>query len=306
MTIELPSLSVVIPTRSRPAELSRCLAAICDLDHPCYEVIVVDDGGSAPLERVLEPFRERLTVSLLSQSRAGPAAARNKGALAAGGDLLAFVDDDVVLDRGWASAVCRQSLVAPGAGIGGRTENLLSDNPYSGTSERIIELAYEHYNSGSAGARFFAANNIAFPGEGFRAIGGFDASFRTSEDRDLCHRWVASGRPLVYAPDAIARHAPPLTLRGFARQQFGYGRGAFNYHRTRIRRERRSSELSVSFYGRVLREAGGELRAGHVRKVGLLGLWQLANLAGFSYEAAVALTRGLRRRRRLVDSTRAR
>jgi glycosyltransferase involved in cell wall biosynthesis len=291
---DVPSLSVVIPTHERPGQLGDCLAAIAALDHPHdgLEVIVVDDGGRSPVRPIVDRFRDELAVTLIAQQRAGPAAARNAGAGAAGGDLLAFVDDDIVLDRGWTRAMLQQALVEPGAAVGGRTVSLLRANPYAATSERIIELAYEYYNSGAAGPRFFAANNIAVPAAGFREIGGFDPAFRASEDRDFCDRWLESGRPLAYAPDAVAGHAPPLSLRSFMRQQFGYGRGAFAFHRARFRRGRGLSGFSLSFNSMVLREAGGHLRRWELRRVALLALWQLANLAGFTREAVTALAPG--------------
>jgi GT2 family glycosyltransferase len=288
---EAPPISVVIPTYERPGLLGNCLTALAALDYPraALEVIVVDDGGSSMLQPVVEPFRDALAVRLLSQSRAGPAAARNTGAAAADGAVLAFVDDDVVLDRGWPRAILRRVRAEPGAAVGGRTISLLPDNAYAATSERIIELAYEHYNSGPAGPRFFAANNMAVPAAGFRAIGGFDPGFRASEDRDFCDRWLESGWPLAYASDAVAAHAPPLSLRSFLRQQFGYGRGAFRYHRARYERGLGLSGFSASFTGLVSREACWHLRQRELGRVALLALWQLANLAGFSHEAAVTL-----------------
>jgi glycosyltransferase involved in cell wall biosynthesis len=297
-------MSVIVPTYERPGLLGECLTAIAALDYPrdSLEVIVVDDGGNSPLQPVVDRFRDATAVTLLGQARAGPAAARNTGAAAAGGEFLAFVDDDVVLDRGWTRAILRQALANPGTAVGGRTISLLAANPYAATSERIIELAYEHYNSGPAGPRFFAANNMAVPTAGFRAIGGFNPRFRVSEDRDFCDRWLESGRPLAYAPDAVAGHAPPLSLRSFLHQQFGYGRGAFAYHRARFRRGRGLSGFSPSFNGLVVREAARHLRSGELGHAALLTLWQLANLAGFSHAAAVTLLAGRGRRdpRRVV------
>jgi glycosyltransferase involved in cell wall biosynthesis len=295
---DVPSMSVIVPTYERPGLLGDCLGAIAELDYPraALGVIVVDDGGNSPLQPVVDRFRDGTAVTLLRQPRAGPAAARNTGAAAAAGEFLAFVDDDVILDRTWLRAILRQARAKPGAAVGGRTVSLLAANPYAATSERIIELAYVHYNSGPAGPRFFAANNMAVPAAGFRAIGGFNPGFRASEDRDFCDRWLESGRPLAYAPDAVAGHAPPLCLRSFLLQQVGYGRGAFAYHRARFRRGRGLSGFSATFHGMVLREACRHLRRRELGRGALLTLWQLANLAGFSQEAAVTLLAGCGRR----------
>src|SRR5919109_3753697 len=48
--------------------------------------------------------------------------------------------------------------------------------------------------------------------------GGFDTTFRTSEDRDLCDRWLHHAYRMIYAPEVIVSHAHPLTLRTFWRQ----------------------------------------------------------------------------------------
>src|SRR5687768_5734054 len=92
-------LSIVIPSRHRPAALARCLTAIAagDLDGAAFEVVVVLDG-----EDVADPLvPEGLEVRVLRVPRAGPAVARNRGAAAARGEVLAFTDDDCTPDRDW-------------------------------------------------------------------------------------------------------------------------------------------------------------------------------------------------------------
>jgi glycosyltransferase involved in cell wall biosynthesis len=281
-----PALSVVIPTRDRPRQLKECLAGIARLEcHSGLEVLIVDDGGSAELASVVDRFRHAYDVRLLRQRHAGPAAARNAGAARASGSLLAFIDDDVIVDAGWADAIERTAGDCPGAAIGGRTLNSLPHNPYASTSEQIIELAYHHYNSGPGGPRFFAARNLALPMPDFLAVGGFDPSFQTSEDREFCDRWRESGRRMVCAPAAIALHSNPLTLRSFWRQHLGYGQGAFAYHVARARRGHGLTGFDGAFYWLVAREAATALRRRDLHRVMLLAVWQLANLVGFSQAA---------------------
>ena len=69
--------SVIIPTYNRAATLNQCLQALAGLGYPRgnFEVVVVDDGGSASLESLLEPWRGSLQLRLLKQENAGPAAA---------------------------------------------------------------------------------------------------------------------------------------------------------------------------------------------------------------------------------------
>ncbi|HEX8294529.1 MAG TPA: hypothetical protein VF570_22430 [Pyrinomonadaceae bacterium] len=118
-----------------------------------------------------------------------------------------------------------------------------------------------------------------------RAGGGFDETFTTSEDREVCDRWLARGLRLVYAPDAVVLHAHALRLRSLWRQHFGYGRGARRFHLARAARGAGGFRPEGSFYLKLLRASIS--RARHARSLAppLLLAWaQAANAAGFFYE----------------------
>ena len=187
-----PVFSIIIPTYDRPAQLANCLKALARLDYPHdrFEVLVVDDGSKTPPEALATSFRERLDVRLLIQAHAGPAAARNTGAAQAKGRFLAFTDDDCMPAPDWLQTLAARFASTPDQIIGGRTLNARSDNLYSTTSQTIIEVVYAYYNTDPNQASFFASNNLAVPADRFRAISGFDATFTTSEDRELCDRWL--------------------------------------------------------------------------------------------------------------------
>jgi cellulose synthase/poly-beta-1,6-N-acetylglucosamine synthase-like glycosyltransferase len=287
-----PAASVVVPTRNRAAELEGCLEALAALDPPAggFETIVVDDGGDEPLEGLVRRWRGRLELDLLRVTRRGPAAARNAGVERARAPVLAFTDDDCRPRRDWLRALVARLDAAPDALVGGRTVNGLPGNSYAAASQLIVDLVYAHYNAQPDRARFLASNNLAVRVDALRAAGGFDASFTTSEDRELCDRWRASGGRIVLAPEAVVEHAPPLTLGRYAAQHFGYGRGAHRFHRVRSRRGSGRFVDETSFHVRLpaLLRATGERRA---RLAGLLVLWQAANAAGFFWEAATGFGR---------------
>jgi cellulose synthase/poly-beta-1,6-N-acetylglucosamine synthase-like glycosyltransferase len=283
----LPDCTVIVPTHSRPRRLAACLESLADLDYPAdrYEVIVVDDEGDTPLDSICAAFRGRLELTLLVQKRAGPAAARNNGAKHARGELLAFTDDDCRPEVAWLRRLAERFAAEPERAFGGRTVNALSRNPYAAVSQLVITVGYAQNNRDPEDARFFASNNIAFPREGFLAVGGFDPSFTTSEDRDLCARWTLSGRRMSYVPDAVVWHGSELTFRSFARQFFFYGRGAFRFHRAQAGRTGRSVSIEPSFYWALARSPFVDRRVARpLRALSLLALWHLFTTAGFVRE----------------------
>ena len=284
-----PAVSIVVPTFERPDQLQECLASLAALDYPRdrYEVIVVDDGGAAAIEPIIAALRPGLDVTLIRQVNAGPAAARNTGAAHAGGQVLAFTDDDCRVDPGWLRGLTDALAAAPGSMVGGQTVNDAS-GIYPAMSQLIVDVVYRHYNRDPMQARFLASNNVAFSADGFREVGGFDPDFRFSEDRDLCDRWRHSGRRIVHTPAALVYHAHRMGARGFCRQHFQYGRGAERFSRHRAARGSGSMLSELRFHLDVMNWIGYPIshapRRQAIPVAALLGVWQTANFAGYVYE----------------------
>jgi len=299
----LPSCTVVIPTRGRPAMLAECLESIARSDYPrdLLEVVIVDDGDAddpRPASAVLA-VRDRLDVSLRQTSGRGPAAARNFGASEARGTILLFTDDDCRVDSRWLRSLSESIRNAPTTAAGGRIVNRLGDNRWSTASQRVIDLVYAYYNADPGQATFLASNNLAVHADAFSELGGFDERFRTAEDRDFCRRWLAAGHELIYVPSAVVEHAHRLTGQDFVLQQFAYGRGAFHFHRTAAREGDSQARRVRGFYAdvpRLARRLVQEEGAGDGKRIARLALeiggWQLANAAGFAWEAIRAQRAG--------------
>jgi glycosyltransferase involved in cell wall biosynthesis len=281
--------SVIIPTRDRPAALGQCLRALSRLDYPreAFEVIVVDDGSSRPIQPILDPVRSQMQVRLLRQENAGPASARNLGAAVARGDWLVFLDDDCEPSSGWLGAL---DAARPSADVvlGGVTLNGLRTNRYSIASQQLLDYLYEYFFQLSSPFRFFASNNLAVAARRFQRLGGFDSRFpiAAGEDREFCSRWLQSGGRLIRVPEAVVKHAHVLSLRSFLRQHFHYGQGAFTYDWLRGKQNSHRLRLQpFSFYTNLFRfpwrtENGWNAWVGAV----LLVLSQAANTAGFLYQ----------------------
>lgn len=88
--IRVPLFSVIVPTFDRPALLRMAVESVLHQSLPDFEIIVVDDGGTKPIEVPAEP---RIRV-VRRDHRGGPAAARNTGIAHARGRFICFLDDD--------------------------------------------------------------------------------------------------------------------------------------------------------------------------------------------------------------------
>lgn len=300
-----PECSIIIPTFRRPRELADCVRALTRLDYPLtrVEVIVVDDGSGIDLKPCLRPFREQLNISLVVRERAGPAGARNAGAVRAHGELLAFTDDDCRPAATWLRLLAEHCAARSGTGAGGHTINALPENPYASLSQLVIDVGYEQNNSDRAAAQFLTTNNLVVPAEGFRLVGGFDARFTTSEDRDFCDRWLLAGLSLSYVPDAVVFHAHRLTWRRFVRQHFAYGRGALRFHAAYRARRGQRVGLSRSFYVSLARAPFRRASGADALKLSvLLQLWNVVNTAGFAWEWFISGTDRRSRREELTPA----
>jgi glycosyltransferase involved in cell wall biosynthesis len=285
MSAKPPTFSVIIPTYARPLQLAACLQSLANLDDSGerFEVIVVDDGSATPPQAVVASFQDRLDVTLLRQAHAGPAAARNAGAAQARGNFLAFTDDDCMPAPDWLQTLTARFATLSGHLIGGRRLNALPDNPYSTTSHMLTDFAYVYFNDTRAG--FLSSSNLALPTDRFRALGGFDTDFLTSEDREFCDRWLHHGYRMTYASEVLVYHAHAMTLHSLWQQRFRFGCGAFRFHQTRARRGASPFRPDLKFYFHLLRYPFSQVRGRRAMLlVALLVLAQGANAAGFLRE----------------------
>lgn len=291
MSTEQVSFSVIIPTYNRSDKLQICLQALAAQNYPAdrFEVIVVDDGSDSDLNAVLRRFGPQPRMALVVQDNLGPAAARNKGAEQATADILAFTDDDCTPDSNWLSALASGFQNGEPAMVGGKIINVLTENPFSAISQLIVDIVYRHYNANPQKSRFFASNNFAIPKEIFSRTGGFNQALRFAEDRELCDRLLFQSFRLVFEEKAVVYHVHNLSFRGFCRQHFGYGRGAYNFHRIRARRGSGSMHNEFKFHMNVRNWLLSPLSSTRgwqaVGMAALIVTWQLVNATGFFWEA---------------------
>ena len=290
MITDVPHFSVIVPTYNRPDSLTQCLYSLAGQDYAQdrLEVIVVVDGSRTPVESISVPFQNRIEIHLIRSSRKGAASARNTGAEQARGEFLAFTDDDCSPHSSWLGKLAECCGRHPGCAVTGKTLNLLKNNAYASAAQLLIDYLYAHYNSSPQHARFLTSNNFAVPASAFRELGGFSPAFASAggEDREFCDRWLSRNFTLVYEPQAVVYHCHSMTLTGFIKQQFNYGRGAFRFNRLRyLRNGSRFSVEPLAFYVRMFKYPylrQNPMKA-HLYAL-LFAASQGINFAGFAFE----------------------
>jgi len=238
-----PTVSLVVPTRDRPDGLARLLNTALGQGfrgprppgsgRPVPdEVIVVDDGSAEPV--AVAAVAARFGARLLRHERPlGPAAARNQGWLAAGSELIAFLDDDCRCPEGagWLGALTALfqdpsvALVAPRVqSARGRAPGWLA----------AYESAHSPLDRGSAPAPVRPASPVPFvPAAALIArrtvlesAGGFDETLTVGEDVDLVWRLAEAGWSIRYVPEAVMTHEARPDLGSWLAQRFRYGSSA--------------------------------------------------------------------------------
>ncbi len=227
--INLPRISVVLPTKDRLEYLTQCVESLARQDYPRenWRLIVINDGGQDPSAIITGRFFDSNSATLLSTPAQGPAAARNLGARHAEADLVAFLDDDCVLEPGWLREMATGIWQSPWHACGGQTLNLFPENFSARAYQYFLEFyrGYQHLPNGDP--YLLMSNNAIYRRDVFLELGGFADCFPRpgAEDLDLSHRLCARGYRQHYVPEARLRHAHPRTAGRYLRQQFQYGRG---------------------------------------------------------------------------------
>jgi glycosyltransferase involved in cell wall biosynthesis len=204
------SVSVIIPTYNRKPLLQKCLEAAAALDSPGlgYEIIVVDDGSTDGTEELATQTARsaRVPLTYIKQENRGPAAARNKGAQNARGEILAFLDDDCVPGKNWLVELMKGFSGERTAGVGGRTLPVDTENIVARycAERKIIGAPIVQKNQ----VLFLITSNAAFRRDLFEAVGGFSLAFPKpgGEDLEICLRLLTAGYAFSYVPEAVVLH----------------------------------------------------------------------------------------------------
>lgn len=211
--------SIVIPTYNRLPILKKCLLALESQDFrpntivENYEVVVVDDGSTDGSWEWLETNSSLIPhVRIVAQNHQGPAAARNLGVQEAEGEIIIFIDSDLVVTENF--------LQAHGNALQLGEKDLGSDRLF--TYGAVINTANfanptsEPYKITDFSAAYFATGNVAIPRHWLEEVGLFDTRFQLYgwEDLELGVRLRKLGLKLIKCPQAVGYHwHPPFNLK---------------------------------------------------------------------------------------------
>jgi O-antigen biosynthesis protein len=242
-----PRISVVVSTCARTESVLRCIGSVLACDYEDFEVIVIENAPdrSATAGAITASFPDEPALRYLEEPHVGSSHTRNAGLAWATGEVVAFTDDDVVVDRGWLRAIadgftpevgCVTGLIMPlsfdnefqvmferfaafGKGFV-RREFSITDPPTQ--YNRLLPYAAGHLGSGA---------NMAFLTVLAREIGGLDPLLGVGtptfggEDIDIIATVLLRGYKLVYEPAALIFHAHPRSSTAMRRRAFTYGVG---------------------------------------------------------------------------------
>ncbi len=244
-----PLVTVAVCTRDRPEDLEICLKSLDALRYFPLDVIVVDNApknGSTRclLERSYPHFRYAL------EPRPGLNWARNRAVLEARGEIVAFTDDDAVVDPEWVTAVVRvfrehsKVMVVTGPVIPLELETEAQvlfearggfcrgfERKFGSMQLLNHEGGAPHYDTG----QFGTGANMAYRRSVFEGVGLFDPALDVGTlaegagDLEMFHRVIRNGFLLAYEPCALVRHRHRRDYPALRRQLRSWGVGRYSY-----------------------------------------------------------------------------
>lgn len=234
--------TVAICTRERPELLDACLQGLTGANLPCCEILAVDNNPAT--ERTAEVVARFPSVRYVREDRPGLNAARNCAVAHASGDVVAFVDDDAVVDPDWLhhllapfadpEVLCVTGLTLP---LELRTEPQEHFERLSGFTRRGFQrrtFRWPSHNPVSTGM-VGAGVNMAIRRSALSLLGGFDPALdagtptRSGGDHEYFARILRAGYRIVYEPRAINRHCHRQTWDDLEDVFLAYGVGTYAY-----------------------------------------------------------------------------
>ncbi|MCW5891749.1 MAG: glycosyltransferase [bacterium] len=226
-----PRVSVVVCAYNAERTMEACLESLRHLNYPDYEVVVVNDGSTDRTLAISEDFARRYAADasgprfvLISQANEGLSIARNVGAEAATGEIVAYTDSDCVPDPDWLYFLVYKFVRHGFVAVGG--PNFPPPEPsLVPAAVAVSPGGPTHVLLDDEVAEHIPGCNMAFTKQAIAEVHGFEAIFAAAgDDVDFCWRLQNRGHAVGFSPAATVWHYRRNTVKAYLKQQMGYGK----------------------------------------------------------------------------------
>jgi glycosyltransferase involved in cell wall biosynthesis len=228
-----PRFTVVVPTHRRRDLVVRLLRGLCDQELADFEAVVVVDGADEETTAALRALETPFPLTVLEQPHGGVAAARNRGAKEARGEILLFLDDDMAPDPALLAEHDRSHREGAQLVIGHLP--LDPESPQTGVAAAVGRWA-ERRRARLATAEDevpvadLLTGQMSVPRQAFERLGGFDLAFTRGglvpgADRDFGYRARKDGLRVVFNPAAISHQHYEVDARDYIERTRNGARG---------------------------------------------------------------------------------
>ena len=253
-----PLVSVVVCTHNRTGELINCLESLKNLRYSKKEVIIVDNAPvNEETKKLVSAYKNYIYIN---ENRKGLDIARNRGIKEARGEIIAFTDDDAVVDSFWLDAIVQQfkyPLVAAVTGITMplqlETKAQIIFEQTNGFNRGFLKKEYTFNNIRPlAAGRTGAGVNMAVRKEYLSTIGLFDEALDggtltlSGGDQEFLCRTLIKGYKIIYTPEALVWHKHRREMNNLRKTIYGYGVGVFAWWTKIIFKEKEITSIIPS------------------------------------------------------------
>lgn len=223
--------SIIIPLFNRPNEIDELLLSLCNQTNKQFEVIIAEDGSSIKSDKVVEKYKDKLSIIYFEKLNSGPGLTRNKAVEKANFEWLIFFDSDCIIPENYIESVTIALNSNTVDAYGGPDAALSSFTPV----QKAINYSMTSFftTGGIRGGsktmdKFHPRSfNMGVTRKAFDTLNGY-GKMRFGEDIDFSLRLLESGFQTALIPDACVYHKRRTNFRQFFKQVFNSGIARIN------------------------------------------------------------------------------